>query len=132
MSEPDIELVLTAINDLRQSNNETHGAIKDTLTAGLHGLQLKIETDNTLLNQAIEQVNQVLMGQNDRLQRLEDGQGEAREKLRNFDRHVRFFQGLKKRWYMAAIGLILAFSALNFLYDTGWLRKIFDFLIKKL
>ena len=132
MSEPDIQLVLTAITDLRDANNATHDAIRETLTSGIHGLQLKMEVDNSLINRSLEDLAKDLKYNRDRIKKFEDSQEKISQKMVRFDRHVAVMTTIKKRWILLTIGLLLFFTSFNFLYHAGWIQKILNFLISKI
>jgi hypothetical protein len=132
MSQREINLVLEAINDLRQSNTESHEAIRETIKAGIHGLQLKIETDNEILNKTIGALTGEIKEHNGRLRKVEQIQDTHDGKIIIFDKHVMFLATLKKRWLLATIGILVFFACINFLLNTGWMQKIILFLIDKL
>ena len=131
MSEPDISLVLDAIGDLRQSNKESHEAIGRDITGGLKGVKLKIDADNYVTNRNIQDLTREIREHNGRLKAVEESQAKQTTRLLVFDKHVRFMNTLKKRWIIVTLGIILFFSAFQFLYDLGWVEKIIDFLIHK-
>ena len=132
MSNQNIGMILTAIDDLRKSNNETHQGIKDTVTAGISGLHLKIEADTIVTTGAIQELTRELKLHNGRLKKVEEAQEAARIKFVKFDKHVAVMTTIKKRWVLLVLGLILFFSGIDFLIQTGFLPKIINFLITKL
>ena len=130
------QILLTAIDTLVSSNKESHEAIKNTLAEGIKGLQIKIEADALIMSRVI------LDMQKENGEQLKESNLEIEEvkrilnihsgKMIIYDKHFRFLNVVKKKWYFTALVFIAVFVGLNFLYDIGWLQKAVDFLIKKI
>lgn len=129
------ELLLTAIETLVSSNKESHEAIKITLAEGIKGLQIKIEADQLVMSRVIldmqKENSEQLQATSLEIEEVKKVLKIHGDKMIIYDKHFKFINVIKKKWYFTALVFIAIFMGLNFLYDIGWLQKIIDWLIKK-
>lgn len=125
MSDTNIEVILKAISDLRESNTESHTAIKETVKAGIRGFQLKAEADAIVFNRQLKEMGH-------RITIVEGCEDQVLKKLLIFDRHVSIMKLIKKRWLVISLGIMALFTALTFLYDIGAITAILKHIFDKL
>lgn len=125
MKTSDVDLILGAIGDLRESNKESHEAIRENLKSGIRGLQIKIETDDSLIERSIRELDNTVKRQNSRIEKVEN-------KIDEFKKPINTLVYLRKKWVLISLALLLIFTILSFLYDIGMITKLFNLIIKKL
>jgi hypothetical protein len=131
MGKGEIEVVLSAIQTLHDSNTESHNAIKETMAGGMKGIQIKMDADNLVISKSIIDLTKEIREHNGRLATVEDLCERGKIKVQGYDELVKVLNRFKKRWVVILLGAILFVIIVNFLYDIGAITQILQKLFMK-
>jgi len=121
----DVDLILNAINTLKDANKESHDAI-------VKGINLTLDASAYVADQKLTAINNHLAKLNGtvaELQKESDKRKIAVEDFRNLEKK---FYWPKKNWVYVLLSAILFNVVITFLYDVGLLKGTMQWIADKI
>lgn len=123
-SENGYDLILNAVNTIKDANDKSHEDIKTLIAMGLKASLVKNEADALVFNKTIQELACTIREHNSRLKTVEDNQDKGKEVVREFRALKKDLTLIKKRWLLVLTGMILFVVIITFLYDIGAINDV--------
>jgi len=130
MSETEHNLIMAAIEIVRDTNNEAHDDIKELLSAGMRASRIQADTEMSIVNNRIDQITKKMDIQNGQVKALQIESGNRQQAFNDFRELQKVIKKYRKNWVFILLGTILFVVIVIFLYDTGLIT--YEWIINKL
>jgi len=121
----DVDLILNAINTLKDANKESHDAI-------VKGINLTLDASAYVSDQKLTAINNHLAKLNGTVAELQRESDKRRKAVEDFRELEKKFYWPKKNWIYVLLSAILFNVVVIFLYDVGLLRGTVQWIAEKI
>lgn len=122
----DNELILNAINTIREANDNSHNDLRDRIHEGLRGIQLVMEANAEVTNKSIRVLADKQQVQNGNVARLQGESNARKADVENLQRFEQSISGYKKKWLYILAGAVGFVLAIVVLYDMIGMSGIIE------
>ena len=131
MSENEVNIILDAVETVKQSNDQAHELLKEFILVGNGAIQKNIEASSWVTNCDIKALTARVDRANGNVAKLQAESDARKVVIDDFRKLEKEIKTIRNRWMIILLGFILAVLIVNIVYDLGGFPKMFEWLINK-
>lgn len=132
---PELQIILTAIQDMKDSHNKCMESVREEMRAGLKGSAIQIKAEMEVVNSHLISLDQRVAKQNGDVAALKAESLKREEAVRDFRELEKDISAVKRtlrtKWMLFLLGGVLFVVSVIFIYEMGAFPKLFNWLINK-
>lgn len=131
MSENEVNTILSAIETIKESNEQAHGLLKEFILVGNSAIQKNIDASAWVTNNDIKALTARLDKANGSVAKLQAESDKRKQVIEDFHKLESKIKAVRNRWVLILLFFVLAVLCVNIIYDLGGFPKMFEWLINK-